>query len=401
MASFDGNSRLQTPAVGDKPHQPSSFRFPQHEFGNTSVVKRSFQRQWVDRWSWLHYEEDLDLAFCFTCFTDYQNNLLHSAHCLEPTFISTEFSNWKDATANFSKQGSLCHKDSVLKTITLPATTSDVGEMLSSQLAKERLERRKCLLNLLSNARFLSRQGLAFRGDVEESDSNFMRLIYLRSEDNPKLVDWIHQKTDKYTSHDMQNEMVKVMALRILREIAANLQSSSFFTVMVDETTDVSNVEQVVVCLRWVNEGFEIREEFVGLYEVASTGAEIIYTVITNVLMRLILSISKVRGQCYDGAATMSGAKSCVATRLSAAEPRAVFTHCYAHSLNLACVDTIKRCKLMQDALDTTREITKLIKRSPARDAIFKQLKEELASDSESPGTRVYVRPGGLSELMP
>ena len=85
----------------------------------------------------------------------------------------------------------------------------------------------------------------------------------------------------------------------------------------------------------------------------------------------------------------MSGAKSGVATRLSAAEPRAVFTHCFWHSLNLACVDTIKRCKIMEDALDTTREITKLIKRSPARNAIFKRLKEEMASDSESPGIRV------------
>ena len=105
----------------------------------------------------------------------------------------------------------------------------------------------------------------------------------------------------------------------------------------------------------------------------ASTGAEIIYTVITDVLLRLNLSISKVRGQRYDGAATMSGAKSGVATRF----------------INLACVDTIKRCKLMQNSLDTTREITKLIKRSPARNAIFKQLKEELASDFESPEIRV------------
>ena len=41
----------------------------------------------------------------------------------------------------------------------------------------------------------------------------------------------------------------------------------------------------------------------------------------------------------------------------------------------------------MQDALDTTHEITKLIKKSPARDAIFKRLKEEMGSDS--PGIRV------------
>ena len=229
MASSGSGSQLPTPAIGDKPHQPSFFHFPQREFGKASVVKRSFQRQWFDRWSWLHYDEDRDLAFCFTCVVAYLNNHLQSAHCLEQTFISSGFSNWKDATAKFAKhEGSRCHKDSVLKTITLPATTSDVGEMLSSQLAKERLERRKCLLKLLSNARFLSRQGLAFRGDGEELDSNFMRLIYLRSEDNTKLVDWMKQKTDKYTSADIQNEMVKVMALRVLRKIAGNLQVHHF-----------------------------------------------------------------------------------------------------------------------------------------------------------------------------
>ena len=34
--------KLSTPEIGDKPHQPSNFHFPQHEFGKTSVVKRSF-----------------------------------------------------------------------------------------------------------------------------------------------------------------------------------------------------------------------------------------------------------------------------------------------------------------------------------------------------------------------
>ena len=47
------------------------------------------------------------------------------------------------------------------------------------------------------------------------------------------------------------------------------------------------------------------------------------------------LSVSKVRGQCYDGAATMSCVKSGVVARLCAAEPRAVYTYCYGYSLNL------------------------------------------------------------------
>ena len=127
----------------------------------------------------------------------------------------------------------------MLKTITPPAAC-DSDELLSSQLAKERLERGKCLLKLFSNACFLARQGLPFHDDGEECcDSNFVRLIYLHAEVDDKLVSWIHCKTDKYTSGDIQNEIVKVMALHVLRQIATSLQSAPFFTVMPDGTTDV------------------------------------------------------------------------------------------------------------------------------------------------------------------
>ena len=131
-----------------------------------------------------------------------------------------------------------------------------------------------------------------------------------------------------------------------------------------------------------MNDNFEVHEDFTGLYQVDSTGAEKIYRVITNVFLRLNLNISKVCGQCCDGASTMSGAKSAVVARMHAAEPRAVFTHCYGHVLNLACADTIKQCELMRDALDTTYETTKHIKKSPCRYAIFNHLKEKMGSDS-------------------
>ena len=39
------------------------------------------------------------------------------------------------------------------------------------------------------------------------------------------------------------------MALRILREIAFNIRSSVFYTIMADETADVSNKEQLVICI--------------------------------------------------------------------------------------------------------------------------------------------------------
>ena len=42
-------------------------------------------------------------------------------------------------------------------------------------------------------------------------------------------------------------------------------------------------------------------------------------------------------------------------------ERRTLFTHCYGHTLNLACSDAVKGCKVLKSALET-REITKLIK---------------------------------------
>ena len=376
--------------IADKPHQPKLFRFPQREFGKTRVTKRSFQPQWFDKWRWLHYIEEKDLAFCHTCLLAHKKNQLHSVSNLEQNFISTGFHNWKDATAKFSKhESSQCHKEAVLKIITLPTTTGDVGEMMSSQLAKQRLERRKCLLKLLSNVRFLSRQGLPLRGDGKEMDSNFMQLLTLRSEDVPDLAEWVMHRTDKYTSPEMQNEMIAVMAKMVLRKISQNLQHTTFYTIMVDETTDVSNVEQVVICLRWVSEKFEVHEDFVCLYEVESTEAARLHQVIIDVFLRLNLSVSNIRGQCYDGASAMSGKKSGVVVKIQEVEPRAVFTHCYGHALNLACADTIKRSKLMKDALDVTYEITKLVKKSPRRDAIFKRIKEEMTTAGDSGGIRV------------
>jgi len=50
----------------------------------------------------------------------------------------------------------------------------------------------------------------------------------------------------------MQNEMLSVMSLKVLREIAGNIQNVLFYTVMVDETTDCFN-KKIFIC--WVDEG--------------------------------------------------------------------------------------------------------------------------------------------------
>ena len=195
------------------------------------------------------------------------------------------------------------------------------------------------------------------------------------------------KRANNYTAPDMQNEILREMALQVLRQVTASVRSAQFFTVMVDETTDVANNEQVVICFRWVDSELKAHEEFAGLYETNSTHAHVLHSVIHDVLLRMNLSITRLRGQCYDGATTMSGARGGVAKLILDEEPRALYTHCYGHALNLACSDAVKGCKVMRDVLDTSYEIVKLVKKSPRRDAMLQNLRQQLPEST--PGIRV------------
>ncbi len=125
------------------------------------------------------------------------------------------------------------------------------------------------------------------------------------------------------------------MALQVLRCIAAQIQSAVFFTVVVDEATNSSNKEQVVLVFRWIGEDLVAHEDFIGLYLTDSTTTAALVGIIEDTILHMNIKLEHCRGQCYDGASTMSGAKKGVATVIANKETRAIFTHCYGHALNL------------------------------------------------------------------
>lgn len=90
----------------------------------------------------------------------------------EPAFLVNGFRNWKDATRHFSKHESCgFHKSAAAAAL---INQVDIGEMLSKQYASEKRANREYLLKLLSFVRFLARQGIPLRGDMDETDSNFI-----------------------------------------------------------------------------------------------------------------------------------------------------------------------------------------------------------------------------------
>ena len=150
----------------------------------------------------------------------------------------------------------------------------------------------------------------------------------------------------KYTSHDIQNELLSIMSLQVIREIASQIQSAPYFTVMTDEATDLANIEQVVLVIRAVKDNLTVTEDFIGLYKTESIGSSLLVSIIKDVLLRMNLKLKYCRGQCYDWASNLTGVRNGVAKQLTDEEHRAIFTHCYGHALNLAVGDTVKNVNL-------------------------------------------------------
>ena len=103
-----------------------------------------------------------------------------------------------------------------------------------------------------------------------------------------------------------------------------------------------------------------------------------------NVELRFGLDRAKLLGQCYDGCNTMIGKKKGAATLIKRdVQVLALTTHCYAHSLNLACRDWIKNSTVVSNSLDTSYETKKLVKFSPKRDPRLRKIQEEEYYENE------------------
>lgn len=104
--------------------------------------------------------------------------------------------------------------------------------------------------------------------------------------------------------------------------------------------------EQMAFCVRYPK-GLQVCERFLGFIDVSEKqDAESLSREILDFIGRGNLREVPIIAQSYDGAAVMSGQKSGVQARIQANYPKAIFTHCMAHRLNLVVVDVCKLVKV-------------------------------------------------------
>lgn len=372
---------------------------------------RFFQREWYKSFDWLSLCSTRYKVFCTTCMKAQTKTLVSLNVKSEEAFTTEGFSNWKKAIERFQQhEKSAFHREASMKIAILDSKQPDIVSKINSQKEKDQEINRKALMVLLSSIRYLARQGIPLRGHSEK-DGNLHQLLRLRGTELPRIKEWL--AVGYYTSHDISNEIIKLMGNYILRKLIDEVKVAGFYSLLADETRDASNKEQLVLCLRWVDEKFDIYEEPIGMFNVPETNAITIFTCIKDVLLRCALPIQMCRGQGYDGASNMQGKLNGVATKFQQLQQSALKVHCLAHCLNLVLQDVGKAVKAVRDALDLAREISRLIKFSPKHEVMFTKCRINASAHLESGeqpkvftgikplcATRWTVRTGAIDAIL-
>lgn len=139
-----------------------------------------------------------------------------------------------------------------------------------------------------------------------------------------------------FLSKTFINKLILVIGQIIQSKIINVMKQAKLFSIMVDSTQDVSVLDQLAICVRYVldNEVHEKLLKLVIVYDSSGKGE----------FHKLTLDVSKVIGCSFDGAANMKGPYNSLQAHLKNNNSLCVYTHCVGHVLNLVMVDSSECC---------------------------------------------------------
>lgn len=290
-----------------------------------------------------------DAAFCFCC-----RLFPPSKRQTENIFTEVGYRQWKKA--NEKEAGFRQHERSDFHVEAFCAWKefnahiskgATIDRALVSAQQKVVNENKHYIKQIAKVLMLTARQKIAQRGHREDTDSlnkgNFLEILELLSENDEVVRTRLKgSQRVKYTSPQIQNEILQILGQMIITQISNEVNESIEFSVMMDESKDISKREQLSVVIRYVHNNC-VHEEFLGFIRLAEMNAEYMKNKLCGVLGDCGIDAKNCVGQTYDGASVMSGCNKGVQTLFrEEAAPQAVYIHCYNHRLNLVIVDCVK-----------------------------------------------------------
>ncbi|KAL9293145.1 putative ribonuclease H-like superfamily [Arabidopsis thaliana] len=233
--------------------------------------------------------------------------------------------------------------------------------------------------------RYLVRQGLPFRGHDESVDSvnrgNFLELVKYTAGQNEavsKVVLENAPKNNQMVCPKIQKDIVHCFAEEVIRSIIQEVDHD-VFCLMVDESADISDKEQMAVVFRFVDKHGTVKERFIGLIHVKETFSASLKCVIDSLFAKLGLSIKQLRGQGYDGASNMKGEFNGLRSLILRENSSAYYIHCFAHQLQLVVVAVAKKHFEIGDFFDMISVLINVVGASCKRkDRVLDEFRKKL-----------------------
>ena len=149
------------------------------------------------------------------------------------------------------------------------------------------------------------------------------------------------------------------------------MNRSKFISIMMDDTSDLSNTEQSVISVRLIHDG-KIEEHLLGVIDPSNDQsadglAKILLETLEGYKITPVTSKTKLIGQSHDGAPTMSGPLNGVQKLISDHYSFAYYNHCATHRMSLCASQSANRIPEFNKFFGTLDRLITFFWSSPKR----------------------------------
>ncbi|OAP05807.1 hypothetical protein AXX17_AT3G32400 [Arabidopsis thaliana] len=318
------------------------------------------------------------------------------------TFVTKGFDTWKNPQSLREHVGLVnsFHNNALKRADCLMRQGQSIVHAFYKQDDIVKREYRIRLNASIDCCRYLVRQGLSFRGHDESVDSenrgNFLELVKYTAGQNEavsKVVLENAPKNNQMVCPKIQKDIVHCFAEEVIRSIIQEVDHD-VFCLIVDESADISDKEQMAVVFCFVDKHGTVKERFIGLIHVKETFSASLKCAIDSLFAKLGLSIKQLRGQGYDGASNMKGEFNGLRSLILRENSSAYYIHCFAHQLQLVVVAVAKKHFKIGDFFDMISVLINVVgasckRKDRVRDEFRKKLEEGINQGEIKTGKRL------------